>query len=344
MRNRTRSLLQNSAAAFKDRSLGEALWIGFEHEAMHLETFLYMLLQSEKALPPVGVECPDFVQIAQQAKHDAKPNQWFRIPKQTLEIGLDDSDETALPRHSFGWDNEKPQRTVMVHSFEAQARPITNGEYAKYLQASRLRTIPAAWILVNSDENYPISKNITRASPSATDEYLNNFAVRTVFGAVPLSLTQDWPLVASYDEVANYAKWVECRIPTFEEVKSIYHYADKLQANASHTSSNGHMHANIFYSRDGCNTTDSNATNGSNGHGMTNNIFRNLDGCNVGFKTWHPIPVTPNGDRLAGQGDFGGVWEWTSTPLMPHEGFQAMEIYPGYTCKRISLGVKQSHC
>ena len=56
-----------------------------------------------------------------------------------------------------------------------------------------------------------------------------------------------------------------------------------------------------------------------------------LSNANVGFKDWHPVPVTPNGDRLAGQGEMGGVWEWTSTPLSAHEGFEEMKIYPGYT-------------
>lgn len=62
-------------------------------------------------------------------------------------------------------------------------------------------------------------------------------------------------------------------------------------------------------------------------------VFVDLDGCNVGFKHWHPTPVIQNGDKLAGQGELGGVWEWTSTPLMPHEEFKAMDIYPGYTGK-----------
>lgn len=43
------------------------------------------------------------------------------------------------------------------------------------------------------------------------------------------------------------------------------------------------------------------------------------------------MPVTPKGDRLAGQGEMGGVWEWTSTPLSAHEGFEEMKIYPGYS-------------
>lgn len=62
-------------------------------------------------------------------------------------------------------------------------------------------------------------------------------------------------------------------------------------------------------------------------------MYIDLDGCNVGFKHWHPTPVTHKGNQLCGQGDLGGVWEWTSSPLEEHDGFQAMDIYPGYTGK-----------
>ncbi|KAJ5945618.1 hypothetical protein N7454_002457 [Penicillium verhagenii] len=231
-----------------------------------------------------------------------------------MTIGLEDSDKDTVPRDSFGWDNEKPQKKLTVHSFEALARPITNGEYAKFLQANRSRAIPASWLLVHPDQAYPIAKGISRSSPGATEEYLNNFSVRTVLGSVPLELAHDWPVIASYDELASYAKWVECRIPTFEEVKSIYQYSERLKKGAADQTSNGHGNG-------------ANAVNGT----QTTPVFRDLTDCNVGLKNWHPTPVTPNGDQLAGQGEFGGVWEWTSSPLLADEGFEAMEIYPGYT-------------
>lgn len=60
-------------------------------------------------------------------------------------------------------------------------------------------------------------------------------------------------------------------------------------------------------------------------------LFSNLANCNVGFNTYHPTPVTQAGSKLAGRGDMGGVWEWTSTILEKHEGFEAMKSYPGYT-------------
>jgi formylglycine-generating enzyme required for sulfatase activity len=43
------------------------------------------------------------------------------------------------------------------------------------------------------------------------------------------------------------------------------------------------------------------------------------------------VPITANGDRLAGQSEMGGVWEWTSSPLRKWDGFKPMSLYPGYT-------------
>lgn len=60
-------------------------------------------------------------------------------------------------------------------------------------------------------------------------------------------------------------------------------------------------------------------------------LFTNLEGANVGFKHWHPVSVTANGNKLAGQGEMGGVWEWTSSPLEKHEGFLPSTLYPAYT-------------
>jgi formylglycine-generating enzyme required for sulfatase activity len=45
------------------------------------------------------------------------------------------------------------------------------------------------------------------------------------------------------------------------------------------------------------------------------------------------MPVSQHGNKLAGQSEMGGVWEWTSTTLDKHEGFEAMPLYPGYTGK-----------
>jgi hypothetical protein len=84
------------------RQIGRALWIGFEHEIMHLETLLYMLLQSDKTRPPTAVT-PDFEAQAKLAEAARVPNEWFQIPEQTITIGLDDPEDNSGPDHHFGW-------------------------------------------------------------------------------------------------------------------------------------------------------------------------------------------------------------------------------------------------
>lgn len=60
-------------------------------------------------------------------------------------------------------------------------------------------------------------------------------------------------------------------------------------------------------------------------------LYADLSGTNTGFSHWHPQPVSHLGSSLCGQGAMGGVWEWTSSPLTKHEGFEPMALYPAYT-------------
>ncbi|KKK26388.1 hypothetical protein ARAM_006780 [Aspergillus rambellii] len=339
VRNRVRSILETPDLS-QDQNLGEAIWIGFEHEAMHLETFLYMLIQSEKILPPPGVPVPDFEKLFHDARQKEKANEWFTIPEQTLSIGLDCPSD-SLPETSFGWDNEKPTRNISVQAFEAQGRPITNGEFAEYLQANGIRRGPASWVQMNPETNKATVSEVSRCGCHTTKDFLANFAVRTVFGPVPLSLAQDWPVLASYDELAQYAKWTNCRLPTFAEVKSIYAHSARLKKTIQDGDLNGSgsHETNGEHDKPGENEDlKSPAKTHANGNqpvlppiASSSPVFMDLSDCNVGFKHWHPTPVIQNGDKLTGQGEFGGVWEWTSTPLAKHDGFEAMETYPGYT-------------
>lgn len=237
VRARLQSILETEKLQ-TNRLLSEAVWIGFEHEIMHLETFLYMLLQSDQTLPPLGVEKPDFKAIALEARKNSTRNQWFSVPQQTFTVGLDDSDLSRLPAESFGWDNEKPQRVVTVPAFEAQGRPVTNGEYAQYLEANGIHQAPASWVASASTPSNGVSNGHHAANGESNGHDVGSrYAVRTVFGPVPLEWAADWPVMASYDELAAYAKWMNCRLPTFEEARSIYRYSSALRG--SKTESNG---------------------------------------------------------------------------------------------------------
>jgi formylglycine-generating enzyme required for sulfatase activity len=214
--------------------IARAMWLGFEHEAMHLETLLYMLVQSDRVLPPPSTTVPDFAALAKRSTATAVENKWFTIPETDIQIGLDDSDSDKTTKRYFGWDNERPVRSAHVKSFRARARPITNGEYAAYLTKTGKVEIPASWC----EHQY---SNSTSGTASKRDSVVNGTHnetngsstvitdgkfVKTVYGTVPLKYALDWPVVASYDEVAGCAQWMGGRIPTMEEARSIYNYVD----------------------------------------------------------------------------------------------------------------------
>jgi len=221
--------LYASGQAFSDGKISRALWLGYEHEIMHIETLLYMLVQSEKTLPPPGTIYPDFEAMAMQAKQAAVTNEWFTIPEADIEIGLDDPDDDAS-KHYFGWDNERPKRSVHVPSFKAQGRPITNGEFAHYLEKNSITQIPASWVSARRDSASDANgKTNSHSNGAVSFDYIRDKAVRTVYGAVPLKFALDWPVAASYDELRGCAKWMGGRIPTFEETRSLYYHVEQLK-------------------------------------------------------------------------------------------------------------------
>lgn len=226
VRRRVRDIYE-SGQSHSDAWTGRAMWLGFEHEVMHLETLLYMLLQSDWTRPPAGVARPDFEQLAVQASEQAVENQWFDIPEQTITLGMDDPDNGDGPLRHFGWDVEKPAYTVKVKALKAAARPITNGEYACYLMATESDKLPASWAIVNNTAN-GVSNGHANGDAQLSD-FIHGKAVRTMYGAVPLKFALDWPMSASYDELNGCAKYMGGRIPTLEEARSIYFYADAMK-------------------------------------------------------------------------------------------------------------------
>ena len=206
---------------------------------MHLETLLYMLLQSDKSIPPSG-PAPDFQTLGRKARIQAVPNEWVKIPAQKLTIGMNDPDDDSTPVRYCGWDIEKPQREVSIAAFEAQARPLTNEDYARYLSNTNQDKLPASWLRVNPDAktaeprnalNFSdTEKHINGHSEPFTNTFTKSISIKTVYGPVPLEYGLDWPVFASYDELSGCARWMNGRIPTKEEVRSIYSYADRAKA------------------------------------------------------------------------------------------------------------------
>ncbi|KAJ0310882.1 hypothetical protein Brms1b_008439 [Colletotrichum noveboracense] len=379
VRSRLRSLYKDGIDNIP-RPIAQGIWVGFEHEIMHMETLLYMMIQSDKTLPPPDVERPDFKRLAQKAHQARVANEWHDVPAQSVKVGMDEPALDAGINGYFGWDNEKPSRRVDVHSFQAKGRPITNEEkYAQYMFENHIEQVPASWADVHASEsdiktnghtngfgnghsnghtnghtnghanghanghtNGHVNGNTNGAkngvngvtghrNVSLPDSFLEGMAVRTVYGLVPLKYALDWPIFASYDELSGCAAWMGGRMPSFEEARSIYTYVHNLKKmEAERTLGRTVPAVNGHLSNDGVEETPPKLAS-LEAEKVRSELFMDLDGANVGFQHWHPVPVTANGGRLAGQGELGGVWEWTSTPLARHEGFEPMPLYPQYT-------------
>jgi hypothetical protein len=85
------------------RNVGRAIWVGFEHEIMHLETLLYMMLQSDKTRPPPHTAVPDWQKLAEKARSARVPNEWFQVPAQEITIGIDEPDDATDVNLNYGW-------------------------------------------------------------------------------------------------------------------------------------------------------------------------------------------------------------------------------------------------
>jgi formylglycine-generating enzyme required for sulfatase activity len=320
------------------RNVARGVWVAFEHEAMHLETLLFMMLQSDDTLPPPGIEEPDWETMARDARRRRVENQWHRVPEQVVDVGMDDPEESNKTGGHFGWDIEKPSRKVKVPAFEIKGSPITNEEYAKYMVENNMATRPESWALLKPSRTNGHSNGHSHdPTPVSVDgaalrNFIQTTGVRTVFGLVPLKHALDWPVFASYDEITGCAAWMGGRIPTADEVRGAYAHADRLRLDADARAGklermvpavNGHL------LHDGVEVTPPPP--------QSQRAFAHLagssprPGANVGFTHWHPVAVTGDGDRLGGRGEMGGVWEWTSSVLERHEGFEPMVLYPGFT-------------
>lgn len=166
-----------TAATALPNDVQHVLWMSFEHEAMHLETLMYLLVQYEAVQPPPpdltpaslapGVWRSDLAAAAAAAGAAAvsvcsamgaagkgcmpgllplpPAAAWVDVPTCNITLGVTQQPSTSSSSGSqaglqFGWDNECPAREVSVAGFKMQHRPVTVLEYLQYV-AHRLAEI-----------------------------------------------------------------------------------------------------------------------------------------------------------------------------------------------------------
>ena len=234
VRQRLRGIYEavSSGASPFTRHVGRVLFMTYEHEAMHAETLLYMLIQSAHTRPPTAVASPQWDILAKRWDSEAVANTVLHIPAGDVAIGHDDAEgddaQHLSPEtwadHEFGWDIEHPRRTVHVDGFKVDSLPVTNNDYLAFLKSQLSESewtedqVPASWV----------------KDPSTTGEAA--WKVRTLYGPVGFDVAGLWPLLASKVELDQYAQSKGGRLPTEAELRLLWEHPDGprpagLQAN-----------------------------------------------------------------------------------------------------------------
>lgn len=316
-----------------------------------------MTILSPNIKPPPDMLCPNFEEMAQAAALKRVENKWFHIPEQELTIGFEDPESDDGPDRYFAWDNEREPYDIKAPGFEAQARPISVGEYARFLVGSGNQgNLPATWlrmtIAVNNGQlddfsntegstirhvsglpegstkspqngfihHGPMSNNGFNNSREPEDDAVQAFIAKHCIRTVwgPI------PLLYALDWPAMIC---------YNDATS---YADWVGGGVRIPSLHEvrSIHEFVDKQRRKTKSADGNTNKkNKNIHTDPGAIFTDLTGANVGLQNFHPTPVTHRGDSLCGLGDFGGAWEWTSSLFAPQPGFKPMDIYPGYSCR-----------
>ncbi|KAF9242656.1 hypothetical protein BU15DRAFT_86836 [Melanogaster broomeanus] len=200
------------------RRVARVLFMSLEHEGLHAETLLYMLLQraGTGTIPPPDFTPPPWESLLGSWNAAPKPaTPTIVIEATTVTLGIDDieAEDTDLSKsldvagHVFGWDNESPSRQVSVDTFRISWRPITNGEFFEFYNGSGngKTKFPASWIKNEDGE----------------------VQVRTLYGPVSMKVAWDWPVLTCYKNLSVYANVKGGRIPTEPELRT---FLDKFES------------------------------------------------------------------------------------------------------------------
>jgi len=121
------------------RKIARVLFMALEHEVMHVEILLYMLVQraGSGTLLPTGLIIPSWTLVAEDWNTSPTPqSKTVTLGPAAVSLVHDDDeardDGTAISLvegHEFGCDNEHPKRQVDICCFKIEWRPVTNCEF-----------------------------------------------------------------------------------------------------------------------------------------------------------------------------------------------------------------------
>ncbi len=200
--NIVRSLIENhpdlgNSAAIIDQSHPLwALFMGFEHERIHIETSAVLM----RELPINLLQKPSAWPSAAPSQSGGWNSHLLPLPSATVQVGK------PFNEPSFGWDNEYGSRKVQLgQKIEVRAQLVSNAEYLNFVADSGYQKeefwTPIGWKW-RSFRNIKTPAFWVPGGPQGLKEY----RLRTTFEVIDME--SDWPAIVNFHEAEAYAKWL----------------------------------------------------------------------------------------------------------------------------------------
>lgn len=280
-----------------------ALFMGFDHERIHIETSSVLIRELPVALvarpsawPALHPSSQHETDFPPQPGRDYPVTRLLDIAASQVRLGK------PLDWPSFGWDNEYGERRVAVQPFRVEEQLVSNGAFLEFIQSGgyleRQWWTDAGW----EWRGFRNSKWPCFWVPEGPAG-LHRYRLRTLFETIPLPW--NWPVEVNAHEAMAYCAWRSqrdgqpYRLPTEAEHAALRTPAWTAQDPA----------------------------------------FR-LDGATLALETgWNsqlaygsPWPVDAGKPAASGARDvFGNLWQWMGDDFNPLPGSKVHPFYDDFS-------------
>ncbi|MBK8185355.1 MAG: 5-histidylcysteine sulfoxide synthase [Candidatus Competibacteraceae bacterium] len=183
-----------------------ALFMGFEHERIHLETSSVLIHELPLSLVRRPTEWPTLHPSAgrparnfpPQPGHDYPAPSLISVPGQAITLGK----PSDWP--SYGWDNEYGRRETVIQPFAAGRHLVTNGEFHAFVAGGGYRE-PRYWSEIGWE--WRGFRNLKWPTFWVLDgpTGLHRYRLRALFEVI--EMPWDWPVEVNYHEAKAYCAW-----------------------------------------------------------------------------------------------------------------------------------------
>lgn len=299
-----------------------SMFMGFEHERIHLETSSVLFRETPQKLMQVPSSWPSMHPSSRREQDAKHPVAGTDYPNENRMLDVDGGIvEIGKPRDfpSYGWDNEYGSRVVAVKPFRASEHMITNGEFFEFVIDGGYRT-ERFW----SEDGWGWRKHRNMKWPFFWE--LNGpqgsflFRLRNVFETTDMQW--DWPVDVNYHEASAYAAWKSEKDglagtdAAYRMITEAEHHLIRDETAQVAAAREDPLCDRVMWA-DGEQFADE-------------SIKRGAANLNLAYASQSPVGTFP-ASNTGHYDTMGNAWEWTEDHFNPLDGFEVHEVYDDFS-------------